>query len=99
MSDSDNKVLFEITEKHLNTGLRRFPVGTVRTSSVDQMKGVSYVGRPIGDLAQKDPESVIFLLLNKRDPNGAELKSFKDELASRSTVDPRIFSLMKQLPK
>ena len=98
MSESENKVLFEITEKHLNTGLRRFPVGTVRTSSVDQMKGVSYVGRPIGDLAQKDPESVIFLLLNKREPSSAELSDFKEELASRSTVDPRIFSLMKQLP-
>ena len=37
---SDDTVLFEITEKHLNTGLRRFPVGRVRTS-VDAQAGVS----------------------------------------------------------
>ena len=60
---------FEITEGHLNTGLRGFPVGTVRTSRVSPTEGVSYVGRPIAELAEKDPEEVIYLLLNKRLPN------------------------------
>ena len=49
---------FEITEGHLNTGLRGFPVGTVRTSRVSPTEGVSYVGRPIAELAEKDPEEV-----------------------------------------
>ena len=53
---SDAKVLFEITEKHLNTGLRRFPVGTVRTSRVDPDEGVSYVGYPVKDLAYLIPK-------------------------------------------
>ena len=74
---------FEITEGHLNTGLRGFPVGTVRTSRVSPTEGVSYVGRPIAELAEKDPEEVIFLLLNKRLPND-ELSTFKAELASRA---------------
>ena len=67
------KRLFEITEAHLNTGLRGFPVGKVRTSRVDKMTGVSYVGRPIGELAE-DPEEVIYLLLNKRSPTEEELQ-------------------------
>ena len=50
MSDA----LFQITENHLNTGLRGFPVGTVRTSRVDPNEGVSYVGQPIKDLAKED---------------------------------------------
>ena len=60
----DKRLLFNITEEHLNSGLRGIPVGHVRTSKVDPYEGVSYVGRPIGDLADLDPEAVIFLLLN-----------------------------------
>jgi citrate synthase len=96
---SEANVLFEITEKHLNTGLRGFPVGKVRTSSVDKMTGVHYVGRPIGELADQDPEAVIYLLLNKKQPSADELTSFKKEIASRSSVDSRVFEMMKQLPK
>ena len=67
MSDHD-EVLFEIRRSHLNKGLRGFPVGTVRTSKVDPHSGVSYVGYPIAALAQKDPEAVIYLLLNDGHP-------------------------------
>ena len=95
MSDT----LFEITEKHLNTGLRAFPVGTVRTSRVDPQSGVSYVGNPIRELATEDPEAVVFLMFNKRLPNTEELEAFKAELASRSVVDAKVFEILKQLPK
>jgi len=96
MSD---KVLFEVTEANLNEGLRGFPVGTVRTSAVSPTEGVSYVGRPIADLAEKDPEEVVFLLLNKRMPEADELAAFKADLASRAHVDPTVFACMKNLPK
>jgi len=96
---SDDTVLFEITEKHLNTGLRRFPVGRVRTSRVDPAQGVSYVGYPIADLATLDPEAAIFLLYNKRLPTDEELQSCKAELASRATVDPRVIDVLRTLPK
>ena len=55
---------FSITDEHLNTGLRGFPVGTVRTSDVDPMEGVSYVGFPIEDLADLPCENVIYLLFH-----------------------------------
>jgi citrate synthase len=69
---SDENILFTITEKHLNTGLRGFPVGRVRTSRVDPQTGVSYVGYPVADLAYLDPEAVIYLLYNKNLPTVAE---------------------------
>ena len=90
---------FTITEAHLNTGLRGFPVGTVRTSSVDAYTGVSYVGRTIQELADRDPEEVVFLLLNKRMPSDSELLAFKQDLASRSYVDPQVLEIIKNLPK
>ena len=99
MSEDTPKVLFEITEKHLNTGLRGFPVGTCRTSKVDKFEGVSYVGRSIKDLAKRDPEEVVFLLHNKHLPSADELAAFKADLAARSKVDPAVIALLKQLPK
>jgi citrate synthase len=96
---SDAKVLFEITEKHLNSGLRGFPVGTVRTSRVDPDEGVSYVGYPIKDLAYLDPEAVIFLLFNKDLPKADQLDACKADLASRAKIDPRVLDLLAQLPK
>lgn len=96
---SDSNALFEITEKHLNTGLRGFPVGHVRTSSVSPQQGVSYVGMPIKDLAFKDPEAVVFLMFNKRLPTDEELAAFKSDLASRSVVDPVVIAALNNLPK
>ena len=90
---------FTITEAHLNTGLRGFPVGTVRTSSVDKFTGVSYVGQPIKDLANQDPEAVIFLLLHKRMPSDGELADLKADLASRSEVNPQVLEILKTLPR
>lgn len=95
----DNPVLFEITEGHLNTGLRRFPVGHVRTSRVDPSTGVSYVGYPIADLANLDPEAAIFLLYNKRLPSDDELTSCRADIASRATVDPKVIEVLGTLPK
>ena len=100
MSDAPApKVLFEITEEHLDTGLRGFPVGTVRTSAVDPMKGVSYVGYPVAELAYLDPEAVVYLLFHKQLPTDAELVAFKADLARRSAVDPRVLDLLASLPK
>ena len=96
---SEDKVLFEITEKHLNTGLRRFPVGRVRTSRVDPAEGVSYVGYPIADLANLDPEAAIYLLYNKELPSDAELADFKANIASRAAVDTSVIDVLKALPK
>jgi citrate synthase len=65
---ADNKVLLEVTENHLNTGLRGVPVGTCRTSYVTPTEGVHYCGYPISELAQFDPEDIVYLLFNKELP-------------------------------
>ena len=96
---SDSNVLFSITEAHLNTGLRGFPVGTVRTSRVSPQEGVSYVGYPIADLARLDPEAVIYLLFNKELPSDEQLAAFKANLAGRAEVDETVFKMLAQLPK
>ena len=94
----ENKVLFQITESHLDTGMRGFPVSTVYTSEVDPQDGLHYVGYPIADLADLDPEAAIFLLFQKHLPSEAELVEFKADLVRRSKVDPRVVALISALP-
>ena len=60
-SMTKNEVLFEVTENHLNTGLRGIPVGTCRTSFVTPSEGVHYCGYPISELAAFEPEDICLL--------------------------------------
>ncbi len=96
---SRSRVLFEITEAHLDTGLRGFPVGTCSTSKVDPHAGVSYVGHPIADLASADPEAVAFLLLEGRLPSDDELAAFHADLVARRGLDPRVIATLRGLPR
>jgi citrate synthase len=81
---ADNKVLLEVTENHLNTGLRGVPVGTCRTSYVTPTEGVHYCGYPISELAQFDPEDIVYLLFNKELPTPEQSTSFRQDLAARA---------------
>ena len=83
-----SEVLFPITREHLNTGLRGFPIGTCRTSAVDATEGVSYVGYPVADLAYRDPEEIVYLLLERALPTGEQLSAFKADLRARAGIDP-----------
>lgn len=98
MSDS-NEVLFEITQAHLNTGLRGFPVGTVRTSFVSPDEGLHYVGYPVSKVWNLDPEAAVYLLLNKELPTAEQLSAFKAELVARSQVSSAVLNTLAQLPK
>ena len=96
---SDAEGLFTITEGHLNTGLRGFPVGTCRTSRVDPQTGVSYVGYPIAHLATLEPEAVVFLLLHKELPTQTELATFSADLKARRGVPAAVLDGLTKLPR
>lgn len=93
------KVLFEITEEQLDTGLRGFPVGTCSTSTVDPEKGLFYCGLPIKELVNASCESVIYLLLHGKFPNEQQLISFVHELRQRSHISEETISHVHALPK
>lgn len=93
------KVLLEITEGHLNTGLRGYPVGNCKTSAVDPELGVTYVGYTLDKLKDLPAESVLFLLFEKRLPTEDEAAAFRADLARRSTIDPQVFDVLRALPR
>jgi citrate synthase len=88
-----------ITEDKLETGLRGVPVGYCPTSKVDPQLGLSYGGRLIADVAHKEPEEVIYLLLNRELPNESQLAEFKKDLQARSKLDPAVIATLESLPK
>lgn len=96
---ADNDVLFTVTQAHLNTGLRGFPVGTCGTSAVDPMLGVSYVGYSMSELYTLAPEAVIYLLFYKELPTAEQLAAFKADLKAREGVPSSVLAGLKALPK
>jgi len=96
MSD---EVLFQITRANLETGLRGVPVGYCTTSTVDPMKGLFYVGHPVSELADWEPEKVIYLLYSGKEGSSQEVEGFKKELRGRATLAPEVVRHLESLPR
>lgn len=97
MSNGDG--LFNVTEKHLNTGLRGIPVGTCRTSFVTPTDGVHYCGYPISELAHFPPEDIVYLLFNKELPNPEQSAAFRKDIKARGHVPDSVAAVLHTLPK
>ena len=95
----NEEVLCEVTENHLNTGLRGIPVGTCRTSFVTPDEGVHYCGYPIRELVDIPPEDVIYLLFNKELPNAEQSAKFRANLAARAQLPDGVENVLSSLPK
>lgn len=91
-------VLFEITRDSLETGLRGVPVGYCTTSHVDPVKGLTYVGRPIADLAAKDPIEVIYLLYYGETGTKEQISKFYKDLTKRSHCKTETIKAIENLP-
>lgn len=93
------KVLFEITEDNLETGMRGYPVGYCTTSSVNPDKGLFYVGRPVSELAYFEPINVIYLLYHGKEGSDEEVMKFSDELKKRGKCSDKLLDHIRKLPK
>lgn len=92
-------VIFEITDDLLESGLRGFPVGYCTSSDVDPVKGLSYVGIPIAELAEKDPVEVIYLLYFGEKGTKEQVAEFKKDLNRRAKCSPETIQHIRQLPR
>lgn len=92
-------VLFEITREGLETGLRGVPVGYCVTSFVDPIKGLTYVGRPIGQLAHHSPIELIYLLYYGEMGEREQVARFEQELKKRATLKEETVKAIEGLPR
>ena len=93
------KTLFEITEEHLETGLRAYPVGYCTTSTVDPEKGLFYAGQPVDQLISWEPEEVIYLLWSGKPGWPEEIKKFTQDLKGREKCSPELIKQIQLLPR
>ena len=92
-------ILFEITNNHLETGMRGFPVGYCVTSFVDPYKGLTYVGRPIAEVLNKNPFEVMYLLYHGEMGTAEQVKLFEKDLAHRAFCKKETLRHIETLPK
>lgn len=94
-----SEVLFEITTDNLETGMRGYPVGYCTTSSVDPTKGLFYVGNPVSELVEWEPEQVIYLLYHGHKGVPEEIAKFSEDLRQRAKCSPALIEHIKRLPR
>lgn len=94
-----SKILFEIKEENLETGLRGYPVGYCVTSYVDPEKGLMYAGKPIQEVASWAPERVIFLLNHGYDGTKEEIDRFFSNLQTHAQLSSDVAKQILTLPQ
>lgn len=94
-----SEVLFEVTEDNLETGLRGYPVGYCTTSTVDPQKGLYYVGRPVSELDNWEPEQIIYLIFFGKEGNKEEVANFSKSLQERAICSPDLIRQIQLLPQ
>lgn len=94
-----SKVLFEITEDNLETGMRGYPVGYCPTSFVDAEKGLFYCDRTIAECASWNPKKVIHLLYHGKEGGDEEVARFYQELIDRAVCHPEVIAHIEKLPR
>jgi citrate synthase len=68
------------------------------TSDVPPERGLVIRGIPIGELKDKLPEEIFFLLCTDELPNEQELKDLQAELAKRAEVPGYVWDVLKAMP-
>jgi len=94
-----DEILFEVTEKNLETGMRGYPVGFCVTSSVDPKTGLHYCGKPLSQIASWKPEEVIYLLYYGKQGNAEEVKTFFAKIGKVSHLSEKVVQQIYQLPR
>ena len=89
----------EVTISQAYGGMRGVNGLVCDTSEVPPDKGLIIRGIPIGDLTEKSPEEVFWLLLTGELPTNAQVKDLSDDLKSRAKVPDYVWKVLEAMPK
>ncbi len=80
-------------------GMRGVKSMVCDTSEVPPDKGLIIRGIPIGELTEKLPEEIFYLLVTGELPDEASLKALQKDLAERSRVPAYVWKVLEAMPK
>jgi len=94
-----DKVISNVTVKQAYGGTRGVKALVCDTSVVPPDKGLIIRGKPIGELKEKLPEEILYLLITGELPSEEDLKDLQNELISRSNVPDYVWDVLGAMPK
>jgi len=94
-----DKVISEVTVAQAYGGMRGVKALICDTSVVPPDKGLIIRGRPIGELKEKLPEAVFYLLVTGEMPDDEALASMAEDLSARSKVPDYVWKILSAMPK
>ena len=93
---------FKISDVSVNQaygGMRGVKGMVCDTSEVPPDKGLLIRGIPIGELTEKLPEEIFYLLVTGELPDEQSLKSLQKELAERGRIPAYVWKVLEAMPK
>jgi len=94
----DTKVS-EVSMTQAYGGMRGVKCMVCDTSEVPPDKGLLIRGTPVGELTDRLPEEIFYLLVTGEMPDKAALKNLQKELAERSKVPAYVWKVLEAMPK
>lgn len=98
VKEHGEKVVGEVTIGQAFGGMRGIKGLVCDTSEVPADKGLIIRGLPIGELTDKLPEEIFFLLLTGSLPTSEELKDLQNDLESRMEVPSYVWDVINAMP-
>jgi citrate synthase len=94
-----DKVISEVTVAQAYGGMRGVKSLVCDTSFVDPQKGLIIRGIPIGELTDRLPEEIFYLLCTGELPDKEALKALQNDLDKRSKVPSYVFDVLRAMPE
>ncbi|MBE0431848.1 citrate (Si)-synthase [candidate division WOR-3 bacterium] len=99
VKQNGDKVISEVTVAQAYGGMRGVKALICDTSVVPPDKGLIIRGYPIGDLKDKLPEGVFYLLVTGEMPDNAALEALSKDLSARARVPDYVWETLAAMPK
>ena len=94
-----DKVISQVTVAQAMGGMRGVKCMVCDTSEVPPDKGLMIRGVPLGELTDRTPEEIFYMLCTGELPDDAAHEALRADLAKRATVPAYIWQVLDAMPK
>jgi len=99
LKEHGEKVISDVTVAQAYGGMRGVKGMICDTSLVEPDKGLIIRGRPIGELADRLPEEIFYLLLTGELPDKAALDALRKDFRKRAEVPSYVWDVFRAMPE